>query len=304
MRLPPLDLQRPVTLRLSERPLSPWLRLAHVTAIGDHASGRGRLRWCDDWMLMLQLEGTGFIWWQERHGSVPLPAGAIACVPPRRLHAWGDCPGSHIAIHFDLHAQPGIGADAMLHHREETVSPVPLAAMPVLDLRFGQGASSRIPLVSVLPRPGSWRERVDPLVAMYGARDHRSLPSRLRAAEILTWALSSLAVSASSGDGADPRILPILAELDADCARPWSVAALATRACMSPRAFRRAFRKATGTSPRRHLRALRIERARRLLIDTDRSVAVIAASVGFEDPFYFSRVFRRATGRSPRQMRG
>lgn len=306
MRAPPLDLKQLVTVRLPPRPISPWLRLAHLTAIGADGSGLGQLRYSDDWMLMLQLEGTGFIWWDERRGSVPLPPGSVACVPPRRLHAWGVCPGSHIAIHFDLHAQPTIEPLAMLHHRRESVSPRPLPAMPVLELRHGAGASVRIPVVSTLPRPASWRERIQPLVAMYGARDHRSLPSRLRAAEILSSAVTSLALGDGTlprGDRTDPRILALLAELDGDCARPWSIGALALRAGMRATAFRAAFTRATGTSPSAHLQALRIERAHRLLIDTDRSIAAIAASVGYDDPFYFSRVFKRMTGTSPRAAR-
>ncbi|MBA3710408.1 MAG: hypothetical protein H0W83_16505, partial [Planctomycetes bacterium] len=78
-----------IAITLPTAPLAPWLRLAHRTDIGADASGRGVVRWCDDSMLMLQLEGTSYIWLHDLQGSVALPPGAIAFVPPRVVHAWG-----------------------------------------------------------------------------------------------------------------------------------------------------------------------------------------------------------------------
>ena len=295
-----------IPIELPPQPLSPWLRLAHRTVIGPEGSGRGILRSCDDYMLMLQLEGTGFIYWHELQGSVALPPGAVAFVPPHRVHAWGVCPGAHIAVHFDLHAQPGIDAQSMLHHHEQTVAPAPLPAMPHFAVRVpGENETLRIPLVTSLRRPAAFRERLEPLVAMYGARSHHGLAARLRAAAILPAALEMLHVPGErAATGIDPRILRLLTELDAQCARPWAIGALARRVQMGPTAFRQAFRAATGASPQQHLERLRLDRARRMLIDTDLSIAAIAAAVGFPDPYHFSRVFRRVTGAAPRSARG
>jgi AraC family transcriptional regulator of arabinose operon len=44
-------------------------------------------------------------------------------------------------------------------------------------------------------------------------------------------------------------------------------------------------------------------RARQLLITSDHTVAEIAASVGYPDPFYFSRQFSAVNGVSPREFR-
>jgi transcriptional regulator GlxA family with amidase domain len=48
---------------------------------------------------------------------------------------------------------------------------------------------------------------------------------------------------------------------------------------------------------------LRSARARELLITTDATVADIAHSVGYDDPFYFSRQFRAINGTSPSEYR-
>ena len=67
--------------------------------------------------------------------------------------------------------------------------------------------------------------------------------------------------------------------------------------------FRHAFKKHTGLPPHQYLLQLRIHRARELLCGTDLTVRQIAASLGFEDPYYFSRAFRKMTGRSPNRWR-
>ncbi len=48
---------------------------------------------------------------------------------------------------------------------------------------------------------------------------------------------------------------------------------------------------------------MRLSRAKELLTLTPRSVEDIAATVGFDDPYYFSRLFRRKEGMSPTQFR-
>jgi AraC-like DNA-binding protein len=40
-----------------------------------------------------------------------------------------------------------------------------------------------------------------------------------------------------------------------------------------------------------------------MLLDADASVKELAASVGFEDPFYFTRVFKKIVGESPSEYR-
>lgn len=284
-------------IALPAEPLSPWLRLAHVTKIGSRSSSRGQLRTIDDYMLMLQLEGTSFIWWEPAGGSVALPPGSIAFVPPGLFHAWGECPGTHIAVHFDLHADPRLQPDAMLHHLERTVAAKPLPAIPLIELATPAGDPLRIPLVTGLRRPGWWRDRLQPLIDMYKARRHRGAAERLRAAEILSWAVADLA-SAQTTAIHDPRIQRTLFELDRDYAKPWKVGALARRAGMGEVAFRRAFLRATGTGPRAHLESLRIERAAELLLTSDRPVATVGA-----DAYHFSRVFRRRMGVPPRAFR-
>jgi AraC-like DNA-binding protein len=74
-------------------------------------------------------------------------------------------------------------------------------------------------------------------------------------------------------------------------------------ACLSPFHLHRAFRQAFGETPHDFLTRVRLERARRLLVDTQCSVTDICLSCGFESPGSFSSLFRRKFGQSPREFK-
>ena len=67
--------------------------------------------------------------------------------------------------------------------------------------------------------------------------------------------------------------------------------------------FMKFFRKATGTTFVTYLTRLRLAHAFQLLAETDRSIATIAAEVGFSDQSYFDRRFREQYKKSPREVR-
>ena len=63
------------------------------------------------------------------------------------------------------------------------------------------------------------------------------------------------------------------------------------------------FRAYAGQTPLQYQRQLRMAEAARLLTETARPVAEIAAEVGYADALYFSRVFRAHFGKSPTDYR-
>lgn len=52
-----------------------------------------------------------------------------------------------------------------------------------------------------------------------------------------------------------------------------------------------------------YLSNLRIQKAEKLLTDTDMPIALVAASVGYQDYFYFAKVFKKLTGSTPSSYR-
>ncbi len=84
----------------------------------------------------------------------------------------------------------------------------------------------------------------------------------------------------------------------------FSVNQLAAMANMSRRTFLRSFKKATGCSPIQYLIALRLEKAKELLLNNrELRISDIALQVGFHDSNYFSRLFRDHCNCSPRLFR-
>jgi AraC family transcriptional activator of pobA len=83
----------------------------------------------------------------------------------------------------------------------------------------------------------------------------------------------------------------------------WSIADYANKLCISQERLRVACVRTTASSPLALLNARRLLEAKRSLLYTNMSVALIAESCGFPDPAYFSRFFARSAGQSPRAYR-
>jgi transcriptional regulator GlxA family with amidase domain len=56
-------------------------------------------------------------------------------------------------------------------------------------------------------------------------------------------------------------------------------------------------------SPSAYLRTVRVQASRRLLTTTSRTLAEIAAAVGFTDQSHFTKRFREVTGITPGEYR-
>jgi LacI family transcriptional regulator len=69
------------------------------------------------------------------------------------------------------------------------------------------------------------------------------------------------------------------------------------------RALEQRFVRLVGRSPAEEIRRVRIEEAKRLLVESDRSVADISRATGFGHQDLLSRVFRRTTGLTPTEFR-
>jgi AraC family transcriptional regulator, L-rhamnose operon transcriptional activator RhaR len=78
---------------------------------------------------------------------------------------------------------------------------------------------------------------------------------------------------------------------------------LAKRFILSSRHLQRIFRRETGKSISTMLQDIRMERAKQMLLETNKSIDSIATAVGFHDPSFFNRLFTRYTGFSPSRYR-
>lgn len=63
------------------------------------------------------------------------------------------------------------------------------------------------------------------------------------------------------------------------------------------------FKDATGITPQRYLITFRMNKAKKLLKETDLTIQHVSYSVGYSDPLAFSKFFKQETGMSPTQYR-
>ncbi|GAA6144109.1 MAG: AraC family transcriptional regulator [Thalassolituus sp.] len=101
----------------------------------------------------------------------------------------------------------------------------------------------------------------------------------------------------------DDRISEIQAWLDDHYASKVKVDELASQFGMSKRTLIRRFNSALAMSPNTYIQTVRIEAARKLLEETDRTVDVVMNEVGYEDGSSFRRLFRSKTGLTPTEYR-
>lgn len=95
----------------------------------------------------------------------------------------------------------------------------------------------------------------------------------------------------------------VVCHLEANLEKAFSLSSCATLARLSPSHFSRLFRASTGLAPSRFFQLLRLERARRLLRETELSVLEVALEVGYGSVSHFSQIFRREAGLSPSAYR-
>lgn len=95
----------------------------------------------------------------------------------------------------------------------------------------------------------------------------------------------------------------VLAALRDDAHRPLGVGEHARRLGLSVGALRDVVRRAAACTPKEYILGARLNRAKRLLAESDAAVATVGRAVGYDDPAYFTRIFTRRTGLSPRAFR-
>lgn len=95
----------------------------------------------------------------------------------------------------------------------------------------------------------------------------------------------------------------VLDRIEDELDQPLTLDQLAGEACLSAFHFARCFKRTTGIAPYEYVLARKIECAKRQLMTTQRSVADIATSLGFENLHHFRRQFRTQLGVLPSTLR-
>lgn len=103
------------------------------------------------------------------------------------------------------------------------------------------------------------------------------------------------------GDGRLRRVAGAVAWIREHFTEPMEVESLAKRVAMSASAFHAHFKAVTAMSPVQYQKHLRLQEARRLLVEETASAEAVAYQVGYASPSQFSREYARLFGEPPRR---
>lgn len=103
--------------------------------------------------------------------------------------------------------------------------------------------------------------------------------------------------------GNDPRIKAALIFMESYTERAVPISALAAEVGLSRRQLERLFQRNLKSSPAMVYRTIRLERAKRLVLETQAPMLEIAIETGFENASHFSRSFREHFGYAPTSLR-
>jgi len=142
-------------------------------------------------------------------------------------------------------------------------------------------------------------------VPLAAARQIDQLESGLEISDsVRTWVELCLADILGQGHGLSKQLMDRSMELiDRHYAKDISDATMADKLGLSTSHFRALFRQATGQPFHRYLIAVRLEKAKQLLVEQEMSVNEIATAVGFATLSHFSRAFSQRFDVCPSTMR-
>jgi len=101
----------------------------------------------------------------------------------------------------------------------------------------------------------------------------------------------------------DPEVAVALQSIHTRSPAELTINSVVESTCVSRRVLEIRFRKLLGSTILREIQKVRIERAKRLLLETDYPIERIAEIVGFATGSYFVQFFRSETGRTPAKFR-
>ncbi|MEO1534160.1 MAG: AraC family transcriptional regulator [Planctomycetota bacterium] len=131
---------------------------------------------------------------------------------------------------------------------------------------------------------------------------------RAAGAMALLLLLSRWPRSGFSGQWSQPRPVDEHVEtavtlIEASLDEPPTLEALADAAGLSGRHLSRLFVQVTGMTPQRYATVRRLDRAKMLLVNQDRSIGSVSDELGFSTPATFTRWFHGHEGRTPSEFR-
>ncbi|MEN9359100.1 MAG: hypothetical protein RL095_635 [Verrucomicrobiota bacterium] len=228
-------------------------------------------------VLILCTRGRG--WVDTGGGEKEVKAGEFFFIPARRRHGYGTCADSYWSKYW-VHFEGEMATEMAAQLDDATESP------------------------QLAPEPAPCVALFEEMISILEAGPLQVNLSRIN---FRLWHLLSLfihrEVAANRLEGGAAAIESCLHFLRTHVGQRLSLEAMASHAGLSPSRFSALFRQRTGTSPLDFHIQLKMQEACRQLVLGRGRIQDVAASLGYDNPYYFSRLFRQVVGHSPRQYR-
>ncbi len=205
--------------------------------------------------------------------GLPKPVGLMACNDDRGREVLEACRGAGLRVPEEA-AVVGVDNDELLC---ELADP-PLSSVALNAERGGFDAAA----------------------LLAGLMSHRiRKPRRIMTAALDVVARRSTDVTAIE----DSEVANAVRFIYENAGGPLRIDDIADEMAISRRSLEIRFERALGRTLHEDIRRVRLERAIRLLLETDLSMTTVAETSGFNTPSYLAQVFKRHTGMTPAQYR-
>ncbi|MCG7588005.1 AraC family transcriptional regulator, partial [Photobacterium sp. OFAV2-7] len=145
--------------------------------------------------------------------------------------------------------------------------------------------------------------------AVFAQMQHHSLLSDISCDKLISELLLQLLEVRSESDKMtqDPvrhrGLANLVYKIHSHYGEHWDIDKFASYCQVSKSQVFKLFKSTFNQSPLKWLKSYRLAQARRMLVETDHSIARIAFQVGYNDPLHFSRDFSKSVGMSPSNFR-
>ncbi|NKL97404.1 helix-turn-helix domain-containing protein [Rhizobium leguminosarum] len=232
--------------------------------------------------IMLDKRGPG----NSRIKLSPKAQGAIQDTEkrpisyvPAGMEVWADLTDVHSVRHLDIH----FDADTISRRLMEDIDPRRLESPQLLF------SDERV--LSLAQLVAAECLNPEPLHDLYG--------DGLALALIIDVLKLSKAVPRKRSKLAGWQLRRATDFIEENCLRNIRLEELAGLTGLSQSHFSHAFKASTGIAPHQWQTNARLDRAKRLLVESENALTAIAAETGFADQAHFTRVFRKHVGITP-----
>jgi AraC-like DNA-binding protein len=259
------------------------------------------------------IEGS-FLLTIEGEPTVEVRAGEVVLLPRNDVHTLASGSGmAPVDAHDLIHPTVGGGLAQISHGGGGEKTHIVCG--------FLSSEDQYSPLIGALPRilkldvrQGTWRDWVDASVRFaateltQGRFASSGAMSRLSELLFVEAVRQYAATPHNQGAGwlralSDPHVGQAIALMHRNIGTSWSAEGLAKEVSMSRSAFVHRFTSLTGMPPIRYLTVWRLQTAKLHLRETQKTIAQLAYSVGYDSEAAFSRAFKREFGLAPARWR-